>query len=175
MEGVTRFLLKLFRVLTKRRDKWRERIRASYYRQVCGSLGKNVRFSEGVTFQNPATLFIGDNVGINRNTWINAGGRVEIGNDVIIGPKVVIHSGNHKFDRLDIPIRLQGWNTAPVIIEDDVWIGAAAIILPGVRIGKGSVIAAGAVVIKDIPPYSIAAGVPAEVKGSRKQLEQGKD
>ena len=171
MECFIRFSLRRFRALTIRRDKWRERIRVGYYRYVCGSMGKDVRFSEGVVIQNPGGLFIGNNVGINRDVWINAGGRVEIGDDVIIGPKVIIHSANHKFDLLDIPIRLQGWVKAPVVIEEDVWIAGGVIILPGVRIGKGSVIGAGAVVTKDVPPYSIAIGVPAVVRGSRKQAE----
>jgi len=166
------FLVRRFRKLTIKRDTWRERIRVGYYSYVCGSVGKNTRFAEGIIFHHPESLFIGDNVGINRGTWINAYGRVQIGDNVIIGPNVIIHSANHNFDRLDIPIRLQGWTTAPVIIEEDVWIAASAIILPGIRIGKGSVIAAGAVVTGDIPPYSIAMGVPAVVIRNRKQTRE---
>jgi len=168
MITLTKLIIALLRILTRKRDRWSERIRVRYYSHICGSMGSNVRFSEGVLVQNPSGLFIGNNVGINRDVWINAGGRVEIGDDVIIGPKVIIHSANHKFDSLDIPIRLQGWVKLPVVIEEDVWIAGGVIILPRVRIGKGSVIAAGAVVTKDIPSYSIAMGVPAAVKGSRK-------
>jgi len=80
----------------------------------------------------------------------------------MMGPDVMIYTQNHRFDRIDIPMIEQG-NTEPkpVVIEDDVWIAARSIILPGVTIGKGAVIAAGAVVTKDVPPYTVVGGVPA--------------
>lgn len=143
-------------------------IKMRRYRRRFGSVGENLMLSKGVKIRLPERLFLGNNVSMNNDVWINAHGQVEIGNYVIIGPKVVIHSANHKFDRLDIPIQKQGHVVKPVIIEEDVWIGASAVILPGVRIGKGSVIGAGSVVTKDIPAYSVAMGVPATVKSSRK-------
>ncbi|MCD6461281.1 MAG: acyltransferase [Thermoplasmata archaeon] len=105
----------------------------------------------------------GDNVTLNMFTWINAAGGVEIGNNVLIGPRVIIHSANHRFADRETPIRYQGHEYRRVVIEDDVWIGGGAIILPGVRIGKGAVVGAGAVVTKDVPPFSVVAGVPARV------------
>jgi len=82
----------------------------------------------------------------------------------MMGPDVMILSRNHNYDKVDIPIKLQGnAEEQPVIIENDVWIGARVIILPGVHIGKGVVIGAGAVVAKDIPNYSITVGNPARV------------
>lgn len=116
----------------------------------------------------PWNLKIGLNSAWSDGCWFNCWGGLTIGDDVIIGPFVVIHTANHKFNRLDIPIRLQGWTLKPVVIENDVWIGANATILAGVTIGKGSVIAAGAVVTHDIPVYSVAAGVPAKVIYNRK-------
>ena len=156
-------LARLITYLKRSRNGWQERRRVMRYTSVCGSVGKNLILFEGARFLYPNNLYIGDNVAINNDIWINASGKVEIGGNVIIGPKVVIHSANHKFDRLDIPIKKQGHVMAAVTIEEDVWIAASVIILPGVRIGKGSIIGAGAVVTKDIPPRSIAVGNPAKV------------
>jgi acetyltransferase-like isoleucine patch superfamily enzyme len=116
-------------------------------------------------------LRIGKNSGWNWGTWINAQGGVEVGSNVLIGPGCIIHSANHKFDRADIPIRMQGYIKAQVRIEDDCWLGANVIVLPGVTIGKGSVIGAGSVVTENIPPYSVAVGNPAKVIRSRKTSE----
>ena len=86
-----------------------------------------------------------------------------------IGEVSIHYALNHQFDRLDIPMNKQGaHSTEPVIIEDDVWIGMRAIILPDVRIGKGSVIGAGTIVTKDIPEYSVFCGNPGRVVKSRK-------
>ena len=80
----------------------------------------------------------------------------------MMGTDVTIITRNHRFDRTDIPMMEQGFEEErPVYIGNDVWIGDRALILPGVHIGDGSIIAAGAVVTKDVPPYSIVAGVPA--------------
>ena len=79
-----------------------------------------------------------------------------------MGTDVTIITRNHRFDRTDIPMMEQGFEEErPVYIGNDVWIGDRVLILPGVHIGDGSIIAAGAVVTKDVPPYSIVAGVPA--------------
>ncbi len=112
-------------------------------------------------------LVIGNNVGIAQNCFIQVRGRVIIGSDVMFGPNVSIFSENHGFTDLDIPMISQSTTRGTVIIENDVWLGTRSIILAGVRIGKGSIIAAGALVNRDIPPYSIVAGVPAKVIKSR--------
>lgn len=94
------------------------------------------------------------------------GGR--IGSHVMMGPEVYIYTQNHNFSRIDIPMDQQGWTEEkPVTIDDDVWIGARVTILPGVIIGKGSIIGASAVVTKDVPPYSVVAGNPAVVVKKR--------
>lgn len=87
----------------------------------------------------------------------------EIGDNVRIAAQVVIIPMNHIYEDPDTPIWKQGIRAKGIKIEDDVWIGAGAKILDGVTIGKGSVIGAGAVVTDDIPPYSVAVGVPARV------------
>lgn len=92
-----------------------------------------------------------------------------IGENVMMGPEVLIYTQNHRMDDPDVPMRTQGMREIkPVFIEDDVWVGARVCILPGVTIGKGSVIGACAVVARDIPPYSVAVGNPARVVKTRK-------
>ena len=87
-----------------------------------------------------------------------------------MGPEVVIWTTNHRFDRIDIPIMQQGNRpSAPVWIGDDVWIGTRVIILPGVKVGNHAVIGAGAVVAKDVPPWAVVAGNPAEIIRYRSQ------
>lgn len=118
---------------------------------------------KGVIIKYPKKLTSGHNVRLNDGVWMNCAGGIDIGNFVMIGPKVVIHSANHSYGDLDVPMMNQGHTHEKVTIEDDVWICACAIILPGVTVGTGSVVAAGAVVSKDVPPYSVVGGVPAEV------------
>lgn len=133
-------------------------------------LKDHVTFSTRVTIDaNQAKLTIGNRFSCSNNVFMGAtGGEMIIGNDVMIGPNVVLRASNHVFNRTDIPMRDQGHSFGKIIIEDDVWIGANAVILPNVTIGKGAIIAAGAVVTKDVPPYSIVAGVPAKTIKSRK-------
>jgi acetyltransferase-like isoleucine patch superfamily enzyme len=106
-------------------------------------------------------VIIGDHTRIGlHNTII---GPVEIGNNVNLAQGITVTALNHNFSDTNKRIDEQGVSTNPVTIEDDVWIGANAVILPGVTIGKHCVVAAGAVVTKDVPPHSLVAGVPAKV------------
>jgi len=124
-------------------------------RKCIASCGKNVNFERGATFG--YDLCIGSNSGIGINAQLGLG--VIIGNDVMMAP-----DSNHRFDSLDVPIGQQGaLPIRPIIIESDVWIGQRVIILPGVTIGTGSVIGAGAVVTKSFPPYSVIGGNPARI------------
>lgn len=112
-------------------------------------------------------LIIEDSVHVGQNCFIDGTGKLRICKDSVLGPNVVLLTGNHEFKNPTIPIRLQGGIPKPVVIEEDVWIGANVTVLGGVNIGKGSVIGAGSVVTKDVPPYSIAVGVPARVIDKR--------
>lgn len=111
------------------------------------------------------TIEIGNHVSLNANVYVNAcsGGTIRIGNDVLIGPNVVLRASDHRFDDVSVPIRLQGHSAGTIVIEDDVWLGANVTVVGGVRIGRGSVIAAGAVVVADVEPYSVMGGVPARL------------
>lgn len=111
------------------------------------------------------SIKIGNGVAFNRGVHINAacGGRIWVGDHSLIGPGVVMRTANHQYSRTDISIQNQGHTPADIIIEDDCWIGANAIILGGVHIGKGAVIGAASVVTKDIPSMAVAVGVPAKI------------
>lgn len=110
---------------------------------------------------------IGSHVGFAQNAFISVRGPVEIGDDCIFGPNVSLFSENHNFHDREVPIRLQGATRKGIKIGKDCWFGANSVVLDGVTVGDGCVIAAGAVVTKDVEPFSIVGGVPAKVIGRR--------
>lgn len=129
-------------------------------------LGK-VRLYEGVTLWYPYRISIGDHVSLNEWVYIGGYGGVRIGDGVRIGHRTTILSSSHRYQDRQRFIYQQGVIGTMTVVDDDVWIGCSVVILPGVRIGKGSIVAAGAVVTKDVPPYTIVAGVPAKQIGMR--------
>lgn len=116
-------------------------------------------------------LKMGNNSSIGPYSYIGCSGYIEIGNNVMISPRVSIYSENHNFGDVDIPMIEQGVTRSYVKIEDDCWIAANSIVLAGVTIGRGSVVAAGSVVTKDVPAYSVVAGNPAKVVKARKEAD----
>lgn len=112
-------------------------------------------------------LVIGDDTYIGQMTYINSAGGVHVGSRVGIGPCVKIMSSYHSEEGRDVPVLLCDLEFAEVVIEDDCDIGMGAIILPGRRVGKGSIVGAGAVITRDVEPYSIVAGVPGRKIGER--------
>lgn len=110
-----------------------------------------------------AGITIGKNCLISEFTVIRGQGGVTIGDNVYTSPFVQIVAVNHVYDDPHRPIIEQGITAQGIVIEDDVWIGSSAIILDGVRVGKGAVVAAGAVVSRDVPPHTVVAGIPAKV------------
>ncbi len=133
-----------------------------------GIRSQNIAIFPGVRFFGIETIKIGG-VSINYNVLIDAcDGSIFIGNDVLIGPNCVLRAADHVFIDTTRPINTQGHLGGKIIIEDDCWLGANVVVVKDVKIGKGSVIAAGSVVTKNILPYSIVAGVPARVIGQRK-------
>ena len=126
-----------------------------------------INFNFTLFFRASDKVSLGDYSGIGINARLN--GACTIGANVMMGCDVVMITRNHCLARTDIPMMEQGFEEErPVHIGNDVWIGDRVMIMPGVHIGDGSVIGAGAVVTGDIPPYSIAVGVPARVIRSRK-------
>jgi acetyltransferase-like isoleucine patch superfamily enzyme len=126
------------------------------------SIGNNSVIEDFSTVNNG----VGD-VTIGENSLVGLGnviiGPVRIGNHVILAQNIVASGLNHNYTNVSEPIHTQGVNVAPIVIEDECWIGANVVITAGVTIGKHSVVAAGAVVTKNIPPFSIAVGNPSRV------------
>lgn len=134
------------------------------------SIGDCAEINEYVIIKTvKAKVSIGSFTQVNPFTVIYGNAGVKIGNNVMIAPHCVIASGNHDFKQTSGPMRFAGTLTnGPIVIEDNVWIGANCTILDGVKIGKEAVVAAGSVVNKDVPEWAIVGGVPARVIGTRK-------
>ena len=115
-------------------------------------------------------LQIGDNSNIGRYSYIGCSGRVVIGQNVMMGPRVSLFAENHNFTRTDIPMKAQGIQREQIVIEDDCWLASGSTILAGVTVGRGSIVSAGSVVTKDVPAFSVVAGIPAKVIRSRKTI-----
>jgi acetyltransferase-like isoleucine patch superfamily enzyme len=139
------------------------RLRAAYYREVLANCGPGLEVSQNVILRFPERLTLGADVFFNRGAFLAAHAPITIGDRASIGPYAIINSGDHLYAERFKPIREQGHNRQPVEIRADVWIGAHAVILKGNVLGEGCVVAAGAVVTKDVPPFSVVAGIPAQV------------
>lgn len=138
-------------------------LRRFFYRLYFKKIGKGCIFNCKCHFEVPEKIEIGDHCAFNRGCWISGGGGLILHNDVIIGPNVIIHTANHNYGNPKLSFRMQGHTYEKVEIQDNVWIGAGAIILPGVTIHANSIVAAGAVVTKDVSSNSIVGGVPARI------------
>lgn len=121
--------------------------------------GKGIRIKRNADIS--MFIEIGDFSEVGSNCIIQS--HTYIGNNVIMGPDIKIYTKNHRFDSLEVPIQYQGHTEESTKIGNDVWLGANVVVTPGVTIGNHVVVAAGAVVTKDIPDYAIAGGVPAKV------------
>lgn len=111
-------------------------------------------------------ISIGSGNGLGINCAVH--GPLKIGDNVMMGPDVSILTHTHNIERTDIPMGQQGMRVSEVVIGNDVWIGMRVIIMPGVKVGNGVVIGAGAVVTKDVPDYAIVGGVPTRIIKFRK-------
>ncbi len=149
-----------------------KKLRAAGAKLFIAGIGKNVNIETGAIFSDD--LILGDNSGIGVNARIQSG--VKIGKNVMMGEDCLFITRNHIFSQTDVPMNEQGLTEInPIVIEDDVWIGSRVIILPGVTVGTGVIIGAGAVVTKHIPPYMIVAGNPARIIRCRKESEPQKN
>jgi len=144
-----------------------KKVRALCVSVLFESCGSNVNIEYGADFGSGGKLQIGDYSGIGINCQVPF--NIKIGKHVMMGPDVVVLDQNHRFDKVDVPIMFQGYvQYDPVVIQDDVWIGCRAVIMPGVKIGQGAIIGAAAVVTKDVPAYAIVGGNPAKIIRLRK-------
>ena len=124
------------------------------------------RFFEGFHVRDPHKIVVGNRVSIGPKVLLDGRRGLTIGNSVVVGYGAIIWTLNHDYN--DIHFCVKG---APVKIEDFAWICSHSIILPGVTVGKGAVVAANAVVTKDVPPFAIVGGVPARIIGHREEKE----
>lgn len=143
------------------------RIRYFLCKRIFRSIGTNVNIERKAFFGSGKDIVIGSNSGLGINC--NVPNNIVIGDDVMMGPNCVIFSYNHETSRCDIPMSRQGVTPQRLtIIEDDVWIGQNVIMTPGRHIKRGTIIAAGTVLCKDFPEYSIVGGNPSKYIKSRK-------
>ena len=137
---------------------------SAYQKSMFQSVGKDVYVGRGCIFT-PESIRVGNHVYFGAGCVIqSAHGKITIGNHVMFGPGVHIHGGNHKMNEIGLymdQVKKEPGSDGELVIEDDIWIGANAIILEKVHIGKGAVVAAGSVVNKPIPAYEVWGGVPA--------------
>jgi maltose O-acetyltransferase len=134
-------------------------VRVACVRRFVARCGNGLQIGPDVVLSR--TSAIGSRVTINENCSLQG---CEIGDDALIAPWCYVVTRNHRFDDLEIPISAQGYGEErPPRIGRDVWIGARVMLLPGISVGDGAIVAAGAVVTRDVPPRAIVAGVPARV------------
>jgi acetyltransferase-like isoleucine patch superfamily enzyme len=142
-------------------------VRSGIFRLIFKRMGRKCLIDYGTYFRYPSKISIGDHCVINRGckffaSYLVAGTEIILGNHVILGPDVRLFSAGHDYTRLDLP------DTAETIrIHDHVWIGGGAVILQGVEIGEGTIVGAGSVVTRSLPPWSVAVGNPARVIRAR--------
>ncbi|PIP63114.1 acetyltransferase [Candidatus Roizmanbacteria bacterium CG22_combo_CG10-13_8_21_14_all_35_9] len=133
------------------------------YRLARIKIGKGSTIHTKTRFYNPRNIIIGEDTIVGEGAVLDGRARLIIGSHVDIASEVMIYNSQHDIENENFTAV-----DKPVVIEDYVFIGPRAIILPGVTIGKGAIVAAGAVVTKDVPPYAIVGGVPAKIIGERK-------
>lgn len=125
-------------------------------------IGKDSTIEDFSTINNGVgDIIIGDRTRIGLGNVLI--GPVKVGNDVMFAQNVVLSGLNHSYEDISLPPSQQKVSTSPIVIEDEVWIGANAMITAGVTVGKHSVIAGGSVVVKDVPPYSVVVGNPGKI------------
>jgi len=138
------------------------------FKKLTVRLGENIVIKENLIIRGGGNLKIGDNTHIGSFVIIGCNEEVKIGKDCMIADYCTLRDTNHNFRNLNISMNKQGITAKKIIIEDDVWIGHGAIILSGINVAKGSIVAAGSVVTKNVGEYEIVAGNPAKTIGSRR-------
>lgn len=138
--------------------------RGYYWKLFCKKIGSQVRIMSGVTIMSPKKVSIGDYVFINKNSILSATcGDIEIGLGCMLATSCNLITANHGYSEYKKPMFIQPIFGGPIVLEDDVWLGANVVVTSNVRIGRGSIVGANSVVTKDVAPFSIVGGVPAKL------------
>ena len=144
-------------------------LRCAALRRILPQFGSRNEIDGQVYVGDGTDVAIGSRCQINRGCRLN---RVTLGDCVMLAPDVIVIGQLHESGRTDIPMVEQGQYTkAPTVIEDDVWVGARAVVMPGVRIGTGAIVGAGAVVTRDVDPFTVVVGVPARATRVRERTD----
>jgi acetyltransferase-like isoleucine patch superfamily enzyme len=144
-------------------DSLSNRVKSALLRWRGATIGKQLKLWRGVWFADPQKIVIGDAVTIGKSAMLISVDTIHIGNRVMIGHGSQLITAGHGIPEGRGTMRTAKPVTEPIVIEDDAWLGASAIILPGVTIGQGAIVAAGAVVTKSVEPFTIVGGVPATI------------
>lgn len=148
-------------------EKIRKKLKVFFWRHYFKSMGESVTIHPSVMIRNPENIVIGNNSNINHGCEIYGAGGLTIGTGTLLAYNILVFTDSRKFKSKEPLKTLRGRTKNPVTIGDDVWIGAGAIIMPGVNIGSHSIVAAGSVVTKDVEEWSIVGGNPAKKIGTR--------
>jgi maltose O-acetyltransferase len=166
---LTLYYLVICRLPHSRYFKWPNKLRLLFLKYVLGTIreiGPNSYVEPGVYVGDGKKVSMGRDCQINENVFIQG---AWIGNYVLVAPNVSILSKSHRYSDVSTPMVLQGDEPDRIpVIEDDVWLGRNVVVMPGVKIGHGSIVGAGAVVANDVLPYSVVGGVPARTIRMRK-------
>lgn len=140
------------------------------WRRKIHSSSGNYRIHSRASIRNAQNIFLGDNVRITMDCciWAEKNSKIVFGDNVLVGPGVKMFCGNHGTALNGIPITFQARNESDIIVGNDVWIGANSILVSGVKINDGAIVAAGSVVTKDVPKNTIVGGIPARIIKVRK-------
>lgn len=138
-------------------------IKITFLKLMGARVGSWVTFYSGITISPGNNLKLGHHVNLAAGVFLGTAGGIEIGDRTLIGYKTMIFSGNHVIPPNREKIFFAGYDRKKVVIQNDVWIGGNSIILPGITIGEGAVVAGGSVVTKDVPSFTIVGGNPAKV------------
>jgi len=143
-------------------------IRRILYRSLFKKMGRDALIYPGVYITHTYGIEVGDKLSVNSGAVLDGRGGIRIGNSVMVGPHAVLVSSTHQHKQIEVPMTILDHIMQPLVIQDDVWIGANAFIKGGINIGRGVVIAAGSSVLTDIEEYKIVGGVPGHIIGDRR-------
>jgi maltose O-acetyltransferase len=158
MNNADKILVKLLRLAFRKTKLLRPRLYTFYYRHLFASFGDYSKVIGSIVVYGPENISVGSHCTLNEGVILVGRDKITIGDHVRISPRVIINTGGLEFNNPSLPLLHK---QSPVVIEDGVWIASGVIIIPGITIGKRSIVAAGAVVINDVRPFKIVGGVPA--------------